>query len=401
MLSLGRHYDLQVNVCRTLTEFREICDVWDALCCDAPVGGPSLSFRVLELLTQFFSNYKHLFIFLFYDGGRLVGGMPLMHARPRMGQLDPLCSYLTSLQNWRTPVPTFPILQGWGKRVWNSFLALLKSQKIKWNVVLLPQHRVREPEFGQHFIEGSLRAARLPHVIHFHEVGLVSLEGDFAAYARRLKGHFRRGIERQIRRLEQRGSLRLVGVTDRERVTNAFEEFCRLEDLTWKGSQGVSFLRKPADKSLACDLFSYFASLGKFICYNLLVKENLIASLLCHPDGDTVYAMKVSYDPAYSKFSPGNVLFWLVLRELFPRTDVRTFDFVGGVNQDHSYNKHFPSDFRQEARIVIFNPRSVPAALARFSIALGKGLKSRGVLKRTLLTLKRPWLFRKRERLQS
>ncbi len=184
----------------------------------------------------------------------------------------------------------------------------------------------------------SFRGCGFQCTMVLYYIGIVSVKDSFRRYDKRVNGHLRRAIYCQMRRLKTQGALRLGEIADERGPSYAFERFCDFEDTTWKGKKGVFLQRTPHSKSFVKEWFAYYAPLGKLACFELVLGEYVLACLVCYRDGNSMHAMKAAYNKAFSAFSPGNVLFWYVLQDVFSRGDTNTFDFVGALNQKHVYS---------------------------------------------------------------
>jgi CelD/BcsL family acetyltransferase involved in cellulose biosynthesis len=72
------------------------------------------------------------------------------------------------------------------------------------------------------------------------------------------------------------------------------------------------------------------ASAGKVRGFLLFHSGQAIAYLYCPVEGDIVIYNYLGYRAEYAKWSPGTVLFWLALEQLFAENRFRMFDFTEG-----------------------------------------------------------------------
>ncbi len=73
--------------------------------------------------------------------------------------------------------------------------------------------------------------------------------------------------------------------------------------------------------------------------------------------GNTYFAEAIGYNPEWSNFSPGTILFVKVLEDLSRSTDVKVFDYGFG---DAAYKERFGTESWPEASLYIFAPRLYP-----------------------------------------
>jgi CelD/BcsL family acetyltransferase involved in cellulose biosynthesis len=102
-----------------------------------------------------------------------------------------------------------------------------------------------------------------------------------------------------------------------------------IEDRSWKGAAGTSVLRTPG-------MFDFFHRQA----LQLADAQQLQLTYLKHNDRpiafeygyrakETYFSHKVGYDPAYSHFSPGQLLRALLIERLHEGNGISTVDFCG------------------------------------------------------------------------
>jgi CelD/BcsL family acetyltransferase involved in cellulose biosynthesis len=67
--------------------------------------------------------------------------------------------------------------------------------------------------------------------------------------------------------------------------------------------------------------------------------------------GSRIIALKADYDEAYTRFSPGNLLAWHILQQVF-EGDVAEIDYLMGGGE---YKKRWATDSYQLDELLIFN----------------------------------------------
>lgn len=139
-----------------------------------------------------------------------------------------------------------------------------------------------------------------------------------AYFKRHLAPKRLRDLARTHRRLGEAGDLAYRRVTEPAALRSAVEAFARIEAAGWKGRAGTAYACSPDTASYLRASF-VGTSNGRPIAYAdlLTLDGEPIAVNLNLQVGRTVLALKTTYDEAYRRFSPGLVLEYCVIRDLF------------------------------------------------------------------------------------
>jgi CelD/BcsL family acetyltransferase involved in cellulose biosynthesis len=162
-------------------------------------------------------------------------------------------------------------------------------------------------------------------------VGVVEISSDWQAYRATWSTNHRRHLDKAARRARLAGRLELDVHTDL--ASADIERWLKIgfeiEDRSWKGEAGTSVLRTPG-------MFQFFHEQA----VQLADWRQLQLTFLKHNDlpiafeygycaKGTYFSHKVGYDPAYSDYSPGQLLRALLIERLHRDGDVSTVDFCG------------------------------------------------------------------------
>ena len=153
---------------------------------------------------------------------------------------------------------------------------------------------------------------------------------DWSAYQASWSSNHRAATRKGIKRLSALGVLEVELFQDRNDgdlsavLTDCFE----LENRTWKGEAGSSVLKS--------DMLDFFISEATNLLNNgmlhlwlLKLDGRLIAFEYCPVAKGVVYSNKISFDPDYSKYSPGNVLRFYQHEFYQQDQQTRLFDMMG------------------------------------------------------------------------
>ena len=162
---------------------------------------------------------------------------------------------------------------------------------------------------------------------------LTRLEGGFEAHLSQALGKSRRKeLERCLRRLREKGVLRLERATAPDAIRSALEAFLALENAGWKGRAGTSFLARGEDASFARAAFSSDGTAHATIIDTLLLDDRPIAINVNIASGSTLFSPKTAYCEDLRSFAPGLVLEYLVIERFYSEPDFVCMDAATTVD---------------------------------------------------------------------
>ncbi len=197
-----------------------------------------------------------------------------------------------------------------------------------------------------------------------YEYASVDLRGGYEAYGASMSRNFRR----TVKRLEQRITAGGGGRVDRLRGPAApaeIEEYVRrmvgIADRSWKARRGGPMA--PEHRGFYRELALRFARRGMLDLSILRIGGIDAAFLLALVEGGVWYDVTISFDDAFSEYSPGAHLMLQNLQTL-PQLGVHTVVSHGA----HEYKNRWASGFVPQIRVFLFAPglRGRLSRLARF-----------------------------------
>jgi CelD/BcsL family acetyltransferase involved in cellulose biosynthesis len=127
--------------------------------------------------------------------------------------------------------------------------------------------------------------------------------------AERLLKEFSKSRRKSLRRawnwLQSRGTVRYRILSPTRGNHGPAEEFLRLETLGWKGEAGTSLASNHSDRRFFLEMVDAFAKSRRVLFGELSVDGKPIASTCNLVSGDTLFAFKIGWDPAFAPGSPG------------------------------------------------------------------------------------------------
>jgi len=224
----------------------------------------------------------------------------------------------------------------------------------------------------------------------YSEHYFIDLSGSFVEYLSKLSQNSRHNLRRRVRRFTEfsGGQIRWARYCSVEQVSEFYRLATAVSGRSWnEGVGGPGFSRTLSEERVR-GLASQDRSRG----YLLFDGESPIAFAYCEIHGKDVAYVKIGYDQDYSKWSPGTVLFYLLLESLFAEAKYDCFDFKEG---ELWYKSMLATGSKRCARIIYFrrNLRNLALvtthwALGALSRAAGRALsllKLKEAIKRTMM----------------
>ncbi len=154
---------------------------------------------------------------------------------------------------------------------------------------------------------------------------LIELKGPWDVFRRTLSGQIGQTTPRRVRQLEKLGELRFAAHTDASQLMPVLEACYELESAGWKGVRGEPIKSNPRTHRFYTQLALRSAEAGRFALYTLHFDGRLIAFEYCLRAQAKLDMLKLSYDPQTSRYSPGNVLRYLMLQREIEHGEVATY----------------------------------------------------------------------------
>jgi CelD/BcsL family acetyltransferase involved in cellulose biosynthesis len=233
-----------------------------------------------------------------------------------------------------------------------------------WLVTSLPVGQVAALSGG-----GSIARVRQRYQRRY-----IELSGGFDAYLTKLSPSARASIQRKARRLAASG-MRVTAHHDAASI-GAFHATARMISMTTYQERRLN-AGLPYDAAFVADMRRR-AEAGRMRAWLLHVGATPAAYLYCPVEGDTLIYAYLGYDPAFARLSPGTVLQFEALRDLFAHGGFARFDFTEG---DGQHKRQFATGSIDCADLLLLRPtianRATAALIGGFD-RLAEGAKRLG-----------------------
>ena len=193
---------------------------------------------------------------------------------------------------------------------------------------------------------------------------------------RMLGKHLRSDLRRARRKAEALGAVdfEVIAPQSETELLYLYEKFLRVEEPSWKGRAGTSLSLDPQRQAFFREYGTRATGKGILRMARMRIDGETVAMQYAVECGERFWLLKVGYDEAYRKCSPGHLLMYETLRYTAEK-GLRTYEFLGGAAD---WTKRWTRTERPTVTVDVCQTR-VRCALSRLTRTgnyLGKRLRS-------------------------
>jgi len=169
---------------------------------------------------------------------------------------------------------------------------------------------------------------------HRGMTGMIDIQGSWDAYfAARSRNH-RRHMRVIHNRAISEGRLQLVSLANppQEQIEALLCRGFAVEDQSWKGQGGTSTLRTPGALSFFVEQGKLLSASGHLLLTFLVLNDHDIAFEYGWQSKGIYHSLKVGYDENYRHLSPGQLLRYEMMQELFNEKELHAVDYLGPLS---------------------------------------------------------------------
>lgn len=205
----------------------------------------------------------------------------------------------------------------------NSLLAVLPGYA--WTISLLKQ----DPAYSAPLSGDMLQGERM----FYATTVSIALEGSFESYWQARSKNLRSKMRRLLARLEEEGG-RLEETRDQVIMAQAVADHGRLESAGWKGQKGTAIHKDNVQGLFYREVLELFAKTGGARVYQLWLGGRVIASQIAIHQNGVMVLLKTAHDEAFSAYSPGRLLDYLMLQRLFSASELHSVEFYTNASTE-------------------------------------------------------------------
>jgi predicted ATP-grasp superfamily ATP-dependent carboligase/CelD/BcsL family acetyltransferase involved in cellulose biosynthesis len=286
---------------------------WDALAHTRSSSLLSDAAWMREFVAAFLEGGQPVFLHLLRREGALIAALPLR----RCGGLLPTWSVIANSHTPSLPLALDESLPEHYRRVLDHLLASA-------SVIDLGRLATESP-LGRGLLAAARRRGLRVACKKTRGEAILDLAGSWSLLRGSLSRGLRKNAERNERKLGQLGSLTLGVNEGAPSLARVLEECFELETAGWKGARGSPIKASASALRFYTGLAGAAASAGRLALYTLRLDGRLIAFEYCLRGQGQISLLKISFDPALAKYSPGQVLRLKILQRECERGEIAAY----------------------------------------------------------------------------
>ena len=167
----------------------------------------------------------------------------------------------------------------------------------------------------------------------------VDATSDFETFWQARPKSLRQSVRRRFRNVEKAGmEWALRTIVSPDAMPDAVADYSKLEMSGWKGREGTALDGTGPQTRFYEELMTTFAEAGQAAVYQLLFDGVVVASLLTIQGKGVLIPLKTTFDEKFSSCSPGRLLDYLFLQDVFADTKVSIIEnYTDSTEEDRRW----------------------------------------------------------------
>ncbi len=289
-------------------------DLWQRSSGALPTGRAEF---IADWVEQFAPQAKFTALAVEHDG-QLVAGLPLVERQ--VARLVKAGSLPSNSSCWAGGLLVDPT-----SNVADAFSTLLSEvRRLPWSMLWFDMAPLESAGWRQFL--AAMDELKFSYQAHERfQIGTIQIVEQFDrnwdAYEAAWSGNHRRHLRKALRRAESEGGVELQLVQPRTagELEPLLREGFEVEHRSWKGTAGSSVLSDAVMWQFYLRQATELARCGELELAFLRYEGRAIAFEYGWSSRGVYYTPKVGFDSEYSRFSPGQLLRYLLLKETFAR----------------------------------------------------------------------------------
>jgi CelD/BcsL family acetyltransferase involved in cellulose biosynthesis len=352
----------QIHEINTIEEFRNLKEEWNELLARSSSDTIFLRHEWLFTWWEVFGKDKNLFILVVRENEKIVGIAPLMIVKTKLN-LFPVraVKFIGEKESDRADF----IIESDSKYAIEAIVSYLINNSYRWDIVWLKE-----------ILEDSAMVNRLQAYLSKNGLKLwqgicsicpyISLDNNWNEFWKSLKPSLKRNLRNRNRRLSEKGEVKFERYNNGSNVNDLLSQAIYIERKSWKGSDNIGIFHSEDHKVF----HKRFADISRkqdwFDLSFLSIDSNKISFHYGFKYKNKFLSYNTSYDPLYSKESPGVILMHFMLQDFF-REGIAELDLLNG---EQSYKLDWTSNIRQHIQFMIFKKSFYSHILYRYQATL-------------------------------
>lgn len=353
-----------------IEKFQEISREWDNA---VIASGEDLPFLLSDFIItwwrHYHRDYSRIMIFLVYENGVLIGGLPL--CRNRRGYLEHPGRIAANYTEFFSSTDK--------DLVWKVFLGALTEIK-DWRGLILTRIRSGSVNLAALKEAAALYEKRIFFDIRRYGTSyLIDIPKSFTEYISRLPKKLRYYIRRSESGFSKIGAIGLYSINDDAGIDGLIETYIGLSRKAFKGRHKDSAFDDERFCRFFKELIIKFRLNGYLDANALKLNDRIIAVHLGYSLRNNLNYVFTTFESDFADLNPGHLLIYKLL-ELGVVRGNSLFDMYTG---DHLYKRQW-SGRQQEILTLEIKPKGIVGAINRFVSVKLAGRLFTDSIKRTI-----------------
>ena len=355
----------QITVIRDDGPFLELADEWDRMAADRFAGHPFRRHFWFAHYRRAFFPKAPLCVVTARRQGELVGGMPMILGRRRMGGIPLKETRL--LAGDHSHLNRILVATG-DDGVMTGFFETLQQEGVDLIYVedvpdLYPSGPWMAEFCRDHRLGFECRAVR--------QSPFIPTVGSFDEYRKRLSKKFREILNNRMNKINRAGGFEIRNFDQAGDVLAALEQMEAISRGSWQGQNGTGLFSGERNRLFYTALITQALTHGYGRVAILLFDRQPAAFEFHVLHGRTEYCLKAEYASAYDAVAPGAVLDLELVKRAFA-SEVEVYDLLGYAD---SYKLRWTEQTTPYFRYFIFNRTAAGKAAQAVYFTLGDRIR--------------------------
>lgn len=314
---------MEKRIITTIQELESIAPEWNQLWDQSAVSLPTVRAEGVAAWVRRFGD-NNLYIPTVWHGEQLVAALPLVKQRfKKIFRGLAMTSNGWGISGDLLLSPTFE-----PRLLCEQIIEQIEQAPAEF--VVLDEIAISEKRW-QSLVTALEHSELVVRIAESHAIAVTDVFQDWESYQKSWSSNHRHSVKKAIKRLSQVGSVSATchrKFVDPSRLEKLVTDCFKVEHSSWKGKQGTS--------AIACSTLDYFLEEARIVSsqrrldlWTLTLDEKVIAFEYCYNSKGTVHSNKISFDPAFSKYSPGNILRFYQHEYYQQDEQTKLFDMMG------------------------------------------------------------------------
>lgn len=365
--NLVKKEKLQITAVQSFKELELHIDAWNQLAFAAPQQLPMSSYAWVSSYFEHYLEANESWVCLFaYNGNELVGVMPLVvKSRSLFGFKFALLGIRRSAQTC-----SIDVLAKEGQE--HTVIPAMIDAAIAYYPHQIGFIFDRLPE-NSPTIDVLENLSGFTFVKEFDSVGaFLKIADNFAEFRASLSGNFRSNLNKASKKLHKLSNVKISFLNGNQATEEYLNQLIEVEAKSWKKDAGTAISDSPTDMKFFQNLTQRLSAAG-FLEWQILEAEGkTIAVNFAVRLKRLILIWKLSYDPSYSKCSPGNILLEEALKLAYESEDIDEINLM----TDHSWYDNWKMEKRRYYNIKLYQNKPIPLMFGHFATSMLQKLRS-------------------------